>query len=671
MARVTSYALLVCICLMTFTVQGQQDSLVSQFWGRNPNANVESTTSNQIQIITKEQIVYSGYTLVSDVLQLIDGWTMSTYNGDKWNMQSNATGNYQSQNWTLLLDGARIELLQLDAQHINTLGIGVRDIERIEVVNIPGNYLGEWNDKGIIHIITKRNSEGFTYRSFISNGNEIGDPHLQVNSNSSLNVHGYGTSFSNFIGYKRKRLSIELNQYYNDYFYRDTSALMWPLVSANNANADFVLKLLNGRFQLAYSGNKATHQLTLIANNGSDVILPAGFLIPQVTNNQFYIAAYNFRYVLGSGILQYRTSFTQRKVGNHANVFLNHNQNYLTQNINYTITKLHSKGKRIAQFGLAHEWIETQSATTFTNMNVQQHLIRPYFSYTYPLTKKSNFFTDISVLTTSTVATPKWVVGYYKQPSIIANWSVVGSYSQKSLVESNDYFQLLALNNANTFLQNSDITSLASLDYYFNLNVNKYFKVSFNSGLKYLMDEPYMQPALLSASSTAFFPGSKNVVIRDQTRWLNRINVHYNMLKSTRFDMNYMRISVLNGVEEENSLPKNRLSLVVTQTLPSRFYVWVRYYHQSSTYWINPDYVISPASAVVESQFVKVDRMHTMDAGITKKLFKEYLVANVSVRNIFNATERYQAMGATFYMRLFVSLNLNIDGAFAKSAAKP
>ncbi|MCU0441250.1 MAG: TonB-dependent receptor plug domain-containing protein [Bacteroidia bacterium] len=671
MDRVISSALLVWVCFISSTIHAQQDSLVSQFWGRNPNANVESTTSNQVQIITKEQILYSGYSLVSDVLQLIDGWTMSTYNGDKWNVQSNATGNYQSQNWTLMLDGARIELLQLDAQHINTLGIGVRDIERIEVVNIAGNYLGEWNDKGIIHIITKRNTEGFTYRSFISNGNEIGDPHLQVNSNSSLNVHGYGTSFSNFIGYKRKRLSIELNQYYNDYFYRDTSVLMWPLILANNPNADFVLKLLNGRFLLAYSGNKATHQLTFIANRGNDVVLPAGFLTPQVTDNQFYIAAYNFRYVLGKGILQYRTSFTQRKLRDYSILFLNHNQNYLTQNVNYTLTKLHSNGKRIAQFGLAHEWIETQSATTFTNINNQQNLIRPYFSYTYPLTKKSNFFTDVSVLATSKVAIPKVVVGYYKQPSIIANWSVVGSYSQRSLVESNDYFQLLALNNANALLQTSNVSSLASLDYYFNLNVNKYFKVSFNSGLKYLIDELYIHPALLSLSNNALFQGSKSMVIRDQTRWLNRINVHYNMLKSTRFDVNYLRIGALSGVEEENSLPKHRLSLVVTQTLPSRFYVWVRYYHQSATYWINPQYTTLPANTAVEDQFVKVKGMHTMDAGITKKLFKEYLVANVSVRNIFNTTERYQAMGATFYMRLFVSVNLNIDGVFAKSTSKP
>lgn len=670
MARVIGICLCAVLIGVTFRVYAQQDSLVSQNWGRNPNTNAESTTSNQVQIITQEQILYSGYTLVSDVLQLVDGWTMSTYNGDKWNLQSNATGNYQSQNWTLLLDGARIEMMQLDAQHINTLGIGVRDIERIEVVNVAGNYLGEWNDKGIIHIITKRNVEGFTYRGFVGNANEIGDPHLQVNSNSSLNVHEYGSSVSNFIGYKRKRWSIEASQYYNTYFYRDTSALMWPFVSASNPGTDFGIQLLNGRFQLSYSGNKATHQLTFIANRGNDVVLPAGFLTPHVTDNQFYIAAYNLRYVFKKGVLQYRSSFTQRKVRDGITLFLDHDQNYLTQNVNYTLSKNTLKGIRTAQFGVAIELIETSLKNRFPNSSFIQPILNPYFSLTYPVTKKSKIFTDISVLAASQI-TPKVVVGYYKQPTIITNWSVVGSFSQRSLRESNDYFQLLALNRMPSVVNENQVSSLASLDYFFNLNVNKYFKVSFNSGIKYLMDELYFTPTNAVQLNNVLEPVRMNTDELASFRWLNRLNVHYNMLKNTRFDFNYMRIGIFSDEPSQNSIPKNRVSFIVTQTMPSRFYLWARYYHQSSTYWVNPDFITTSSTTQIENQYVRTKAMHTFDAGITKKLLKEYLVANLSVRNILNTTERYQAMGATFYMRLFISINLNIDGIFAKGSSKP
>jgi hypothetical protein len=663
MARINTYCILCLIVLFVFDTYAQQDCLVSQYWNRNPNTNAESTTSNQIQIITKEQILFSGYTMVSDVFQLIDGWTMSTYNGDKWTMQSNGTGTYQSQNWTLLLDGAHIELLQIDAQHINTLGISVNDIERIEIVNSTGNYLGEWNDKGIIHIITKRNVKGLTLRALVSNGVEIGDPHLQVNSNPNLNVHEYGSNISSFIGYKHNRWSIGFNQYFNTYFFRDTSIYMQPLIADYNSSVNAVNQLLNGRFQLAYSGKKVTHQLMVIANRGNEIILPLEFTPPHAINNRFYIAAYNLRWVLPKGIIQYKTSLTQRKVNGGIDGILQHDQNYFTQNVNYTLTKSTAKGQLTAQYGIAHEFIETQlKHLLIKDSNNTQHLFRPYFSYTYPLTKKSNVFTDISIAVTTHNTLPKAVLGYYKKSSLITNWSVVASYAQRDLTENNDYAQFLAFTNFSPSFTNQQPSSVSSLDYYFNINVNKYFKISFNSGIKQLYNE-----RLLSPQTDNFGPTFRHDInYIDQTRWVNRLNIHYDMLKNTLFDLNYLQTAVLTDEWKNNNISRHRFSFVITQTLPMRFYIWARYYYQSSTYWVNPAYVINRSSITPENMFVRIAPMHTFDVGITKKLLKEYLVTNISIRNVLNTTERYQALGATFYMRIFISIKININ-AFGKA----
>jgi hypothetical protein len=121
--------------LIGLSVFAQQDSLVYQFWKRDPNSEIPNTISNQKQIITKEQILNSGYILVSDVLQLVDGWTMGTWNGDRWNLLSNGVSSYQQQNWILMLDGVKMELLKLDAPNINTIGISVYEIERIDDSN--------------------------------------------------------------------------------------------------------------------------------------------------------------------------------------------------------------------------------------------------------------------------------------------------------------------------------------------------------------------------------------------------------------------------------------------------------------------------------------------------------------------------------------------------------
>jgi hypothetical protein len=69
---------LVSIFVMPLTAIAQSDSLVYQYWKRDPNTEIENTQSNQKQIITKEQLMLSGYRLVGDALQLIDGWTTTT-----------------------------------------------------------------------------------------------------------------------------------------------------------------------------------------------------------------------------------------------------------------------------------------------------------------------------------------------------------------------------------------------------------------------------------------------------------------------------------------------------------------------------------------------------------------------------------------------------------------
>lgn len=146
---------LVCFGIPTFA---QLDSLYTQQWNRDPIKNLNATTSAQRQIITAEQIRLSGYTRLSDVFNLIDGWTIKPplISDDYPELQSNGTGNYNHQNWVLMLNGQRIEMNRDPVLYVNQLAIPVYDIERIEIVNSGGMYLGEFSQNGLINIITKR-----------------------------------------------------------------------------------------------------------------------------------------------------------------------------------------------------------------------------------------------------------------------------------------------------------------------------------------------------------------------------------------------------------------------------------------------------------------------------------------------------------------------------------
>ena len=654
MARLTIGCLLVLFTVTT--VWAQQDSMVYQYWKRDPNMDVSTTVSNQKQIITKEQILFSGYTLLSDVLQLIDAWTMSTWNGDRWNMVSNGAGNYQQQNWTLLLDGVKMELIRFDALNINTLGISVYDIERIEVVNAVGNYLGEFNDRGIIHIVTKRNNPGFSYRAFVSNGNESGDPHLNAINNLNLNVHEYGTVVSNAIGYKGKKWNIQASQYANNYFYRDTTPFIYPLVSQYNAKPDMFNSMINGRLLATYSSLKSTHQLTLHANQADDVILPAGIFKPITGKYNYFQAGYIWRRVVKNGVIQYRGSFTNRSFKGDLHRSIDHEQQYHSHQINHTANQTTAKGAIVKQMGMELIYANT---LVNTNSNTIDYLIRPYYSYTYPLTRKSTIFTDVSLATNFNHFLPSIAIGYYKQPSILTNWSFVGSLSQRNQFQNNSYTYLLSIKDTNGLDLTDQLSSLATIDYFFNLNASKYFKISFNSGIKQLSNEFQFKPTVNQGSPP--FLQNMETTFAEQTCWINRLNVYYDMFRGTQLNINYLRTNFINTPQEQRRfIPEHKFSVVLSQSLPSRFYFWARYYYQSETAFINSYGINNAPSLATASLYATLKSLHTFDVGVSKKLFKNFLITNLSVRNVLNTTERYQANGAAFNLRLFLSVRINI-----------
>jgi hypothetical protein len=645
--------------LIGLSVFAQQDSLVYQFWKRDPNSEMPNTISNQKQIITKEQILNSGYILVSDVLQLVDGWTMGTWNGDRWNLLSNGVSSYQQQNWILMLDGVKMELLKLDAPNINTIGISVYEIERIEVINAVGNYLGEFNDKGIIHIISKRSKDGLTFRSFISNGNEIGDPHLNAINSPGLNVHEYGTVFANHIAYKKNKWNVQLSQYGNNYFYRDTGVLIYPLVSKYNADSSSFNTLFSGRLLATYSSTKSIHQFSFNYNNADDVILPAGIFKPIIGKNTYYTAGYILRYILPKGILQYRGNYTQRefKAGLHQR--LTHEQYYQSHNLNYTLKQKAASGISILQSGLDM----SHTATTLSSVSqgrFTDYLIRPYFSYSYPRSKKSTVFTDISLATNFESVLPKLLLGYYKQPSIIANWSFVTSFSQRSHYENNTYPYLLLLEDTNSTGIPNNSSSLATFDYYFNLNVSKYFLLSFNSGLKYLSNETFFKPVSDGQSAPTHLFNTTPVLV-SQGYWLNRINIHYNLLKGTQLDINYLLMNRFGNTSAlMTSIPRHKFSIVLNHAMRSRFVFWSRYYYQSKVQFINPNFINEESAMGTINPYATIGSLHLVDVGLTKKLMKDYLITSLTIRNAFNSPEKYQTNGAQFYLRLFLSLRINI-----------
>jgi hypothetical protein len=646
--------LLASIVLVSNYAFAQLDSLYTQQWNRDPVNNLSATASAQRQIITAEQIRVSGYTRLSDLVQLFDGWTFTFRDGNTWLLQSNGTGAYDYQNWILMVNGQRVELNRAYTPDLNLLGISVADIERIEIINTNGMYLGEFTQNGLINIITKKSSQdGLSYRGYYG---------ISVNS---LDTKYEGQNTSQTVGYTKNRFHLNASFGYLVTNLSD-SALKYPNVFPVSTSKGISEKI-SYRLESQYTGNKFSHQVyAALLQNGraafSFMDYQAGYLGQFSINKQNQIR-------LSTTYLNEQTPVS--------------NSNLSTSSLQYRYLKPYKTGNLIWQTGIATDLFwhkydiytnltytdalrDNRFATTDTNVVI----IKPYTSINIPITRKVNLFSDIQAAFAHGKIAPRISVGMYKRLSLISNYSFVVAYTETLLEEAfmtNIGQRVNAIEGATYFYN----PKLATADFYYNLNIGNNVKFSFNSGLKNTYALPGIEYRLDSTNSspTGVWHWDRTKRSTYNLNWINRFNIHYDIVKNLTFDINYLNTRSLNTWNENlQNIPKHKFTFTLKYDLPKRFTLWSRNYLQSETKFWNYPGLVDPYT---NQLYATVPYIFTWDLGISKKLFKDYLYFNFSVRNLLNTNERYYPTGAQLGTRFTASITANIDGLFAKGTTNP
>ncbi len=641
-----SFAFLGLALLAATNVFAQLDSLYTQQWNRDPIDNLNVTTSAQRQIITAEQIRVSGYTHLSQVLHLIDGWTIENleHNPNHPIVQSNGTGSYNHQNWVLMLNGQRIEMNRDVALDVNQLGVSVVDVERIEIINTNGMYLGEFTQNGLINIITKKNKQnGFGYRGFYANYIDRNE-HFLYSSNTShtLSYTKGNFTISNSFGYLSDPNNLTINR-------RDRTL-----------DGEATPRQYSNRIETQYTGAKFSHQLTL-----------------SYTKKEVYPTSYFFQ----SGYLGLYHINPKNQIRLSSSYVYNrstlNDANLLTNTLQHRFLKSYKSGNLIWQTGLGADYYKYKHTSTyydnrFPNTDTSVVIIKPYTSINIPITKKINLFADAQVAFAHGKIAPRISAGIYKRVSIISNYSFVVGYTETLLEES----FLTTINQAINAIEGAPYfynPKLATADFYYNLNFGSSVKFSFNSGLKNAYDLPDYRYYLVPTGplSTIDYHVDKSIKRATyQLNWVNRINFHYDIVKNLVFDINYMNTRMVNTWDENlRNIPKHKFTFVLQYDLPKRFTLWSRNYIQSKTQWFNaPGYY---------NMYKGTELYYTLpprlgwEMGMSKKLFKEYIHLNITARNLFAKGVNYNPDQLHYNGRLFVSIIFNINGIGGSKTPKP
>jgi hypothetical protein len=128
------------------------------------------------QVITSTELKTAGITRISDILLLADNWHLSTIDGYTWRAAVNGLNTFDDQAWTVLLDGQRMNLKTMDVINLNQLPVDLTHIDSVEIISSPRLHHGEFTDKGLIHIHTRRPRPGLSALGHYYAGNETGDP---------------------------------------------------------------------------------------------------------------------------------------------------------------------------------------------------------------------------------------------------------------------------------------------------------------------------------------------------------------------------------------------------------------------------------------------------------------------------------------------------------------
>jgi hypothetical protein len=603
--------LMVSIVLVSNYAFAQLDSLYTQQWNRDPVNNLSATASAQRQIITAEQIRVSGYTQLSQVFQLIDGWTIKYPSGNYQapQLQSNGTGNYNHQNWVLMLNGQRIEMNRDGAIDVDQLAIPIYDIERIEIVNTNGMYLGEFTQNGLINIITKKNN-----KDEINIGGMVGTA-------SSLNNTLENWTTNNFI------LSAGYNK--NKFHLNTTIALQ---------DGTYDNSIFASGIELQYLGKKISHQIQTKSLSG-------------YRNTDYHLVGY-----LGQWNMNERNQIRLSSTMN-ANDIPSAFVFQYGNNIQHRYLKNHTKGNFIWQNGISYDYIQYLSNTS-GNPDYYENIIKPYSSINIPITRKTNLFSDIQVAFSNNKVAPKVSLGIFKRVSFISNYSFVVGYNEMLLEES-------FLTTINQDIYNAGTTSyfynpkLATADFYYNINIGNNVKFSYNSGLKNSYDLPdinyrvFTDPIYLSG----YYYTKRSTY---QFNWVNRINIHYDIIKNLVFDINYMNTSILNTWDDNlRPIPKHKFTFLLQYDLPKKFTIWSRNYLQSQTQFLSYD---AGYSLSTTKPYYSRPLTFTWEIGLSKKLLKDHINLNLTARNLLTTNNDYYSTSMPFYTGLFISITANIDG---------
>ena len=614
------------------------------------------------QVITRQQIQQAGLNRLADILTLVDSWDTYSIDGFTWYAAAGQLSGYDTQSWTVLIDGHEVRSSNYGVNNLNALPLSIDLIDSVIIISEPQIYRGYFTDRGLIHFFTKEAPKGFSYQGRFMFGNESGDPGpYRYTPYRTPNVDRIGADGSNYVALNNQYLALSYNYLQQVYYPTDVRILERNrrMGSGKYPRIDVDTYYLKGGLTLP--GGEQTFYLS---NSTSRDHRPFDYLlqeVPVISSN------------LQSGVqgpvwdgkalqMHYYLDYADNTIRDRDNLF----QLEFDWRLRYTsggLRAVYQARSLTTTAGLGMEEVRAKTASYF---NHAYRKIWAFSSFAYPFTRERFVKLDLFLLRVHNRYAFKTALQTRFLKSADQQAVLNLSYSKKLLQEENPYWKIehaFYRFNSDRFAYFFDIP-VADETRHFTLDGQWQYRLharaSLEANLKYRILRQYRFTVAPLDHGLDIFPRNayrRVLAVQDGHIVGLGLNLRHNLAETLKQELVYNYNECLAGDQNLQDywrrFSRHKARYQVTWNPVPGFAVWSGLQFLSEAFWF--EYEISPTKdAGLKDRFL-------WDVSFEKWFWHEKIRANLVFRNLLNDRAVYHPAGAALDLRYFVQMELHLD----------